>query len=396
MNNFLQFYRENKISPVSQDIKDLNLHYNRRIGLYRSLGLSSTFFKDRDVLEVAPGSGYNSIVTATFGMKSYDLIEPNLTGFDMMVRLFEEYQVRRPETLFFNVRLEDFSAEKKYDIVLCEGLIPGLVQGDIFLEELQSRVKSGGILVITGVDAISSFFETLRRYLSRILISRSDFGCFQIEKDAKQAVMMLSECFQSHLHSLKGMSRPVEDWVYDNLLNPASASLAAKNEFSIERCLKILGDRYYFLGSSPVFMNNWNWYKDLPSNPHDYNEPFVNSYKSLRHNLLNYQETSQSHDYEGSEEMYRCCKAFALKVEMREPLSPGNFTSCGIQTDLSSIRKVKELAGKYGLRQSATAIHEFIDLFDGDKIPTSQIISDMREFRVAFGRGQQYISLVKA
>ena len=174
MNNLLKYYRENQISPVSQNIHDLNLHFNRRIGLYRTLGLTPSLFKDRDVLEVAPGSGHNSIVTVTFGMKRYDLIEPNLTGFDKMVSLFEEHHVNSHATRFFNVRLEDFPAEKKYDIVLCEGLIPGLNNHDIFLQELARKVRSGGILLVTCADAVSVFFESLRKYLARILVSRSN------------------------------------------------------------------------------------------------------------------------------------------------------------------------------------------------------------------------------
>ena len=191
------------------------------------------------------------------------------------------------------------------------------------------------------------------------------------------------------------MSRQVEDWVWDTLLSQPSASLAGSNEFSIDRCLKVLGDRFYFYGSSPVFMNNWTWYKDLPEIPRVYNEPFVKSFTSQRQNLLNYQETTLLHDRKASEEIYRCCKTFALQVEQRASLSPGNFTSKSIQKNLIPVREVQKIAGKCGLMQSEAAISEFIDLFDGGKVPSSQIISDMRAFRGAFGRGQQYISLVK-
>jgi SAM-dependent methyltransferase len=393
MNNFLQFYGSNQISPVSQNIDDLKLHFDRRISLYRMLGLAASLFKNRDVLEIAPGSGHNSIVTATFGAKSYDLVEPNLVGFDKMVSLFGEHQAKNHAIQFFNVRLEDFPEEKKYDIVLCEGLIPGLSNQDIFLQQLAGRVRAGGILVVTCADAVSVFFESLRRYLARILVSQLDID-LRAGGEAKQVAHMLSETFQSHLRSLKGMSRAGKDWVWDNLLNPAAASLAASNEFSVEKCLKVLGDRFYFYGASPVFMANWTWYKDLPRDPRDYNEPFVKSFTSQRHNFLHYQETSLP-DSIVSEKIYHCCRTFALQVEERGPLALGDFTSKSIRKDLVPVREVREIVGKCGLKQSEAAICEFTELFDDGKIPTSQLISDMKVFRSAFGRGQQYVSLVK-
>ena len=368
-NNLLNFYVENRISPVSQNIDDIDLHFHRRTGLYRALGLAPSLFKDRDVLEVGPGSGHNSIVTATFGMKSYDLVEPNPAGFDKMVSLFGAHQVKNNAIQFFNVRLEDFPEEKNYDIVLCEGLIPGLSNQDTFLQQLASKVRSGGILVVTCADAVSVFFESLRRYLARILVSRSDVNAPN-SGGAKRVACMLADTFNSHLHSLKGMSRPVEDWVWDNLLNPASASLAASNEFSIERCLNVLGDKFYFYGANPVFMDNWTWYKDLPRTPRDYNEPFVKSFTSQRHNFLHYQETSLP-DSTASEIIYRCCKTFALQVEDRDPLALGDFTSESIRKDLIPVREVREIVGKCGLRQSEAAISEFAELFDEGKVPTS-------------------------
>ena len=137
MSNFLKFYEEHGVSPVTQDIEDLDLHFHRRIGLYRTIGITSLLFKNRDVLEVAPGSGYNSIVTATFGARSYDLVEPNRTGFNEMISLFEKHKIRDSGIHFFNCRLEDFSEKREYDIVLCEGLIPGLNSQNEFIQHIE-------------------------------------------------------------------------------------------------------------------------------------------------------------------------------------------------------------------------------------------------------------------
>lgn len=394
MNNFLQFYGQNQISPVSQNIDDLALHFGRRIGLYRTLGLAVGLFEGRDILEVAPGSGHNSIVTATFKAKSYDLVEPNPTGFTNMVSLFREHNLCIDSIRFFNSRLEDFSEQKTYDVVICEGLIPGLSDQDEFLLRLANRVRKGGILVVTCADAVSVFFESLRRYLARLLV-RELAHTLETRDGQQQAVRILLPAFAPHLRALKGMSRPMEDWIWDNLLNPAAANLAGSHEFSIEKCLGFFGDEFYYYGSSPVFMSNWNWYKNLPLSPREYNKNFVASFNSQRHAFLHYEETCLS-DGVVSEVLYGYCKAFSIRLEERTPQDWMAITSETISYDLEFVRRVRELANQCGLQRSGAAITEFLELFANRSIPGARAISEMTAFRGAFGRGQQYLSLVKA
>lgn len=58
MNNvFLEYYGEHQISPVKQDISDLEIHYNRRKKLYRQCGIPTIAFRNAKILEVGPGGG---------------------------------------------------------------------------------------------------------------------------------------------------------------------------------------------------------------------------------------------------------------------------------------------------------------------------------------------------
>ena len=394
MNDFLQFYGANQISPVSQNLDDLELHFGRRIGLYRTLGLAASLFEGRDILEVAPGSGHNSIVTATFKARCYDLVEPNPTGFEKMVSLFNEYKLCTDSIRFFNTRLDNFPETRTYNIVICEGLIPGLGDQDVFLRQLAGKVHKGGILVVTCADAVSVFFESLRRYLARVLVHRLVDASGTRDGD-RQAVRILLPAFQPHLSALCGMSRLAEDWIWDNLLNPAAASLAASHEFSVERCLNVFGEEFYFYGSSPVFMSNWSWYKNLPLSPREYNKAFADSFASQRHNFLHYDERSLS-DGAASEPLYRHCRAFSLELEQRTPEKWAQITSGTIGKDLAHVRSVHAITRQCGLQKSEAAIAEFLALFDGGSMPDAQTIAEMTAFRGAFGRGQQYLSLVKA
>lgn len=56
-NDFLEYYGEHSISPVKQDIADLNLHLERRKKLYRQCGIPVLAFRDAEILEIGTGGG---------------------------------------------------------------------------------------------------------------------------------------------------------------------------------------------------------------------------------------------------------------------------------------------------------------------------------------------------
>lgn len=56
-NSYFQFYGEHNISPVRQNIDNIEMHYKRREKLYRLLGMPVNLFKDKEILEIGPGVG---------------------------------------------------------------------------------------------------------------------------------------------------------------------------------------------------------------------------------------------------------------------------------------------------------------------------------------------------
>lgn len=56
-NDFLEYYGRYNISPVKQDIQNIDIHFARRKKLYRQCGVPVLAFRDADVLEVGPGGG---------------------------------------------------------------------------------------------------------------------------------------------------------------------------------------------------------------------------------------------------------------------------------------------------------------------------------------------------
>ena len=77
MNEFLKFYGEHHISPVSQDISDFERHLARRKRLYELVNIHPFAFRGARMLEVGAGSGYNTLLFLKLGA-IVDIVEPNL------------------------------------------------------------------------------------------------------------------------------------------------------------------------------------------------------------------------------------------------------------------------------------------------------------------------------
>jgi len=271
MTTLLDFYRQHGISPVRQDISDLPAHFARRAALYRSLGIWPLSVMGKHVLEVGPGSGDNARYTASLDPERYVVLEPNHQG-------AEDIRARAPVGIeVIEMRVEESDWDGCVDLVLCEGLL-GLCGSNpnALLEHVARHVAVGGVLVITCIDAISDHAEVLRRAMAqRLLHERLSQNC-----DIADQVAVLRPVFAPHLATLKGMTRSVDDWIIDNLLNPASIGPT----FSIPDACEAIEGRLEVLGCSPRFLMDWRWYKEQQAG----NAWAIESYWQQAHNLYDY------------------------------------------------------------------------------------------------------------
>lgn len=295
----LDFYRQHQISPVTQDIGDLQAHFQRRAFLYRSLGLPPVAIQGKRVFEVGAGASSNALYTVSLQPQIYTVLEPNPTG-------AEEIKRAIPTANVVCERLEDYSVNDPYepfDVVLCEGLL-GLCGGDpnALLADLVGHVKVGGVVVITCIDAISNCAEVLRRAMAHRIVDRS--------KSLQEQVQQLVPVFTPHLATLKGMTRSVEDWILDNLLNPASIGPL----FSIPDALTAVDGTFEVLGCSPRFLIDWRWYKEgTPGTSWA-----IESYWRNCHNLYDYRFVNPPRDVETNRTMYEECLRVRADVQAYE------------------------------------------------------------------------------
>jgi len=372
-NQYLKHYGEHNISPVHQDISNFAIHLARRERLYITLGIPAVCFEGKRLLEIGPGGGYNAL--AYFHWKAnVDFVEPNKTARKELKQLCKKHKTS--DYRLFKEKFEDFKTDEKYDIIIAEGFIPLLSNRLEILNQIFSYLKPGGICAITCVDDTSFFFEYLRKIIALKL-----FHCLKVD-DFNEKVKLLTAAYGSHYKTLKYASRPVEDWIIDNLLNPYSFG----DLFSIGECIDAIAEGYEFMNSSPDLFTNYQWYKDYE---YDHSADLKKQFAQKRHNLIMAGLDETVRPAPKNEELNNSIRAVRNVIEKNTAIHDDSFTAKIIEQLEKIIENISDIDAR-----AANAVKEAIVLISDKKINCEKI-SGSRYLSSAFGRGQQYVSIVK-
>ena len=136
--------------------------------------------------------------------------------------------------------MEIFQTSEKFALVLCEGMLVFQMNPSSLFRGIMIYCKPGGIVVITCSDAVSVLSDMLRRAMGLALVDPS--------LSLLEQTQMLEPFFTPHFANLAGMSRPIPDWIQDNVLQPFYGSL-----FSISDAIDVAADIADIYGVSPHF-----------------------------------------------------------------------------------------------------------------------------------------------
>lgn len=378
-NVYLNHYEENKISPVRQDLSNLDKHFYIRKRLYQQLGILPLSVKDKNILEIGAGGGFNSLVTASFIPKKYTIIEPNSTAIQHMNELFSTYQINMNIIDIQNKMFEDFEGSN-YDLIIAEGFLPAIDNKYDILKKIESMLNPGGILVITTADEVSLFFEIVRRFLANMILK--DYSHLSFESQMYKMVNV----FGTHLDTLNGMTRLKYDWCCDNLRGNATYT----HHFSPKDALEFLKDGYFFYNMSPSILLDDTWFKDVALNSVHFNEHKINNFEKIWHNLIHYQVFSQERSRERNLELKYLCTVFnTLARKSEHEIFNDNLKN----EFLNSIKSIKDNLEGVSDRIS-NALDELMWIVEKERFGENDI-KNLQHLNSAFGRGQQYMSFVK-
>ncbi len=246
---FVDFYKKHGISPVKQDVAEMPVHFERRSELYRLLGIAPITVNRKSVIEFGAGSGHNALYTLHLEPEKYTFVDGNPLGLQETKANLSAHNEHNIPLSFHESLFENFSLDEQFDLVLCEGWIPFQIDPEKILRQVSRFVKHGGIIVITTACDISCLAETLRKIYGLLVAPPS--------LPTEKRVKLLSPEIDLHLSTLAGRSRPTEDWVWDWIQPVIGES------FSFAQAISTLKNSFKFLGSSPSFVNEWRWYKQI-------------------------------------------------------------------------------------------------------------------------------------
>ena len=367
---FVSFYNRYGISPVSQDISDLESHFRRRGFLYSQLGLAPALIAGRSVLEFGPGSGHNSLYTASCNPARYVLVDANERAIADLHESLAPYLttagIEIVTSLFW-----DFVDDGRFDIVLAEACIPHQIDPVGVLSTVARHVLPGGVLVITCISGVSYLSETLRRLIRDRLIPADAPPDRQLD--------LLRPVFGPHLEHLHGRSRPVDDWILDNIVQPFPGSL-----MSIEDAVGAVAGEFEFVASSPRFLTDLRWYKDAQESF----APFlIEQSHSHALNFMDYRLDLPAGDPAIGRELDGAGKGLWDAMQVIEAGGPDSDSAWDVVVDL-----VEEVASTVqdDSPETARAVREVgwaLQVGSGDQ--------PMPAFSRLWGRGQQYLSFAR-
>ena len=365
---FLHFYGKNGIIPTHLEVPDIAKFYLIRDRLFETIGVAPSLIKGCDILEVGPGSGEKTTHLLSKSPNSYTAVEGNPASAKAIKNLLLAFEPNIG-TFLHEVDFLDFESETKFDFVIAENVVPFQIEPSEFLLKLIDYVRPGGLLIFNCVDGISMLSESLRRILCRKLNL--------IDSNLTASGERIADFFSADLGQLPGMNREKTDWAIDQMIHPFSGKL-----ISISESLNSLMSFARYLGSSPSFYTDWRWYKDTSFLNEEQNQPVIDSFSSLQHNLIDNRETSVARSIIENNTLNEISsKVFEL--------SKVNTWDHALEQQLDGYCKaiLQNLSKEQTLtRQALKGFCTFLETSDG---------KDLTAFRNWWGRSMQYVSVVR-
>lgn len=379
----LDYYVQHALNPVRYDMRNRAWHFQRRASLYRSLGIHPVTVRNARVLEVAAGSGQNSLYLASLRPRHFTLVEPNPVAVRDIKALYAEpaFAFWRPE--LFEGKFEDFRPALPYDVAVCENWLGQGTQERGLLRKLATLVSPGGLLAVTCVSPLGILPNVLRRLLAVRL------GCW--ERSFEDATRLLEQAFDTHLATLAAMTRRATDWIQDNLLNPHYFNIF----LTVPMVLDDLGHAMSVVGSSPAFATDWRWFKALYGPERDFNGHFLTEYLCNAHNFLDYRRVLRRGDVTHNLTLEAAAAGLiAAAAHLDETARSGvPIAAADRERIRTHLREVMAALEPYEC-DLVQPLREFEQLYDQAELTPCQVCG-MSAFAGLFGRETIYVSLEK-
>lgn len=273
----IKYYSKIKDIPTVDlsEISEKNL-FHQRTQFYLNLGISKLDMQGKEVLELCPGTGYNSFfLLKHFKVKHITLIDFNSFSIEKCKKNLQQFKNKKILKRDLNI----YKTKKKYDYIIFENAIDAFKDSKKVFKKVQNFLKKDGMLILMVGDKYGIFSMKLRYLVSVLLTDKYKIS------SSKQKLKYLSKLFKNHLNYLSKNSRNSDKWVKDNILN--EDWIRTHNYFDIMTLKKCLSKNCLIKSIHPKNLFDFSWYKQSPNK--GINQKYFNSYEHNKINFLDFE-----------------------------------------------------------------------------------------------------------
>ena len=365
---FLDFYEKHRIIPTSLDIGHKQKFFAQRNYLFETLGIPTRYIRGTQILELGPGTGQKAEHLLSLNPASYTAVDNNPES----IKSTQDMINRSGFSGTATVTSADFSEyvdSNRYDLVLAELVV--ITQHDplLFLEKLVKLLRPGGVLVYTCSDSISLLSEILRRAIVNKLELVSD--------NLRESADAIANFFRPDLNSLDGMNRSHTDWAIDQIIKPTIGP-----QMTIADSLQSFQNEAVFHGSSPRFVEDYRWYKDPDSSIESLNSVAIENFWAKCHNFIDYRFNYKSLSPQINQDIY------AATNRLYSTVAEAMWSHESEKIITTNCEEIQSLISQ-NCQETNLSLESFL------KYWRTENILDLEPFRPWWGRGTQYMSVIK-
>ena len=365
---FLDFYEKHRIIPTSLDIAHKQKFFAQRNYLFETLGIPTRYIRGTQILELGPGTGQKAEHLLSLNPASYTAVENNPESIKSTQAMIDKSGYSGAATVT-SADFSEYVDSNRYDLVLAELVV--ITQHDplLFLEKLVKLLRPGGVLVYTCSDSISLLSEILRRAIVNKLELVSD--------NLRESADAIANFFRPDLNSLDGMNRSHTDWAIDQIIKPTIGP-----QMTIADSLQSFQNEAVFHGSSPRFVEDYRWYKDPDSSIESLNSVAIENFWAKCHNFIDYRFNYKSLSSEVNQEIY------ATTNRLYSTVAEAMWSHDSEQIVTTDCQEIQKLISQ-NCQETNLSLSSFL------KYWRTENVLDLEPFRPWWGRGTQYMSVMK-
>ena len=365
---FLDFYEKHRIIPTSLDIAHKQKFFAQRNYLFETLGIPTRYIRGTQILELGPGTGQKAEHLLSLNPASYTAIDNNPESIKSTQAMIDKSGYSGAATVT-SADFSDYVDANQYDLILAELVV--ITQHDplLFLERLVKLLRPGGVLVYTCSDSISLLSEILRRAIVNKLEMVSD--------NLRDSADAIANFFGPDLNSLDGMNRSHTDWAIDQIIKPTIGP-----QMTIADSLQSFQNEAVFHGSSPRFVEDYRWYKDPDSSIESLNSVAIENFWAKCHNFIDYRFNYKSLNSEINQDIY------AATNRLYSTVAEAMWSHESEKIITTNCEEIQSLISQ-NCQETNLSLGSFL------KYWRTENVLDLEPFRPWWGRGTQYMSVMK-